>query len=265
VELLLLACAIAAVLPGRAGPPWWRRGGVSLPSVAVPLLVLPAGLLLLESVAARPLYVDRYVLYGEAAVALLAGAGAYRIGRWLAGVAGAGKPGMAGAGKQGAAGSGPAARGALLWLPGVAVCLCALLLQLGAQHRARTPQSRLFDFGGPSRYLAAHARPGDGVLFLSDFFRKAELGYPAEFRHVSDFSLAVSPAQAGTFQGIDKPVGTVGTLMLGHSRIWTVGRPPSAALPTPAARAESAVLQRHFRRAGERHFKGIVVILWLRG
>src|SRR5262249_24634594 len=66
-----------------ASAPWWRPGRVTLPSVALPLLVLPAGLLLLESVVTKPLYVDRYVLYGEAGAALLAGAGMYRIGQWL--------------------------------------------------------------------------------------------------------------------------------------------------------------------------------------
>ena len=107
VAVLLFCCAVAAVLPplhrGRRapGPAWWSQGGVSLPSVAAPLLVVPGALLILESLVARPLYVDRYVLYGEAGAALLAGAGALRIGRWLAGVTG---------------------RRMLLWVPGVVVC-----------------------------------------------------------------------------------------------------------------------------------------------
>ena len=91
IAVLLFCCAVAAVLPplhrGRRapGPAWWSQGGLSLPSVAAPLLVVPGVLLILESLVARPLYVDRYVLYGEAGAALLAGAGAARIGRWLAG------------------------------------------------------------------------------------------------------------------------------------------------------------------------------------
>ncbi len=98
--------------------------------MAVPLLVLPAAVLLLESLVARPLYVDRYVLPGEAGAALLAGAGMYRIGQWLGDRSG---------------------RRALVWVPAVAVCLCTLLAQLGPQQRIRTPDSRLFDFGGPAR------------------------------------------------------------------------------------------------------------------
>jgi mannosyltransferase len=249
VAVLLFCCAVAAVLPplhrGRRapGPVWWSQGGVSLPSVAAPLLVVPGALLILESLVAHPLYVDRYVLYGEAGAALLAGAGALRIGRWLAGATG---------------------RRTLLWAPGVVVCVLALVLQLAPQQRVRTPQSRLFDFGGPSRYLAAHARPGDGVLFFSDFYRKARLGYPADYRNVSDFAMAQSPAAAGDFQGRDKPVGTVQSLMTGYQRIWVVGRSPFAHLTAGPVRAEDAVLTSHFSLAAKRHFKGIFVTLWVR-
>jgi mannosyltransferase len=249
VAMLLLCCAVAAVLPplhrGRRapGPVWWSQGGVSLPSVAAPLLVVPGALLILESLVARPLYVDRYVLYGEAGAALLAGAGALRIGRWLAGVTD---------------------RRMLLWVPGVVVCAAALVLQLAPQQRVRTPQSRLFDFGGPSRYLAAHARPGDGVLFFSNFYRKARLGYPADYRNVTDFAMAQSPASVGNFQGRDKPVAAVQSLMTGYQRIWVVGRSPLEHLIAGPVRAEDAVLTRNFTLGAERHFKGIVVTLWVR-
>jgi mannosyltransferase len=249
LAVLLLCCAMAAVLPplhrGRRapGPAWWSQGGVSLPSVAAPLLVVPGALLILESLVARPLYVDRYVLYGEAGAALLAGAGVVRIGRWLAGVSD---------------------RRMLLWVPGVVVCVLALVLQLAPQQRVRTPQSRLFDFGGPSRYLAAHARPGDGVLFFSKFFRKARLGYPADYRNVSDFAMAQSPAAAGNFQGRDKPVATVQSLMTGYQRIWVVGRSPFAHLTAGPVRAEDAVLTSHFSLVAKRYFKGIFVTLWAR-
>ena len=249
VAVLLFCCAVAAVLPplhrGRRapGPAWWSQGGVSVPSVAAPLLAVPGALLFLESLVARPLYVDRYVLYGEAGAALLAGAGALRIGRWLAGVTD---------------------RRMLLWVPGVVVCVLALVLQLAPQQRVRTPQSRLFDFGGPSRYLAAHAQPGDGVLFFSKFYRKARLGYPADYRNVTDFAMAQSPASVGNFQGRDKPVAAVQSLMTGYQRIWVVGRSPLEHLTAGPVRAEDAVLTRNFTLAAERHFKGITVTLWVR-
>ena len=263
---ILLACAIIAVLPPperwrraarsstadtgpasadpASGPQAARRSGqVTLPSVAVPLLLVPGCLLLLESVIAPPLYVDRYVLYGEAGAALLAGAGAYRLGRWLAG------------GER---------RQFLTWIPGVAVCVLALVLQLGPQHFIRTPQSREFDFGGPSQYVAARAQPGDGVLYFGTLFRKAELGYPADFRKVTDFAVAVTPLRAGNFRGTDKPFSLTRPLMLTYRRIWVIGARPSSSLAPAVFGQESAVLESDFSLAASRHFRGMVVTLWIR-
>jgi mannosyltransferase len=257
--VLLAGCAVVALLPahgrrrrqggdvaGSAAKPetaWWSSGGISLPSVAAPLLVVPAALLLLESLVGPHLYVDRYVLYGEAGAALLAGGGMYRLGQWLAGRAG---------------------RGTLVWVPGVAVCVCALVLQLTPLQRVRTPGSRLFNFGGPAFYIAAHARQGDGVMFFSSFFRKARLGYPSQYRKTSDFAMAVSPAVANPFRGIDKPFASVRPLMLSHQRIWVVGLRPSVRLAAGPLRDESMVLQHDFTRITVRGYGNVWVTLWLR-
>lgn len=257
--VLLAACAVIALLPprgwrrrqgadvaGSAAKPetaWWSSGGISLPSAAAPLLVVPAALLLLESLVGAHLYVDRYVLYGEAGAALLAGGGMYRLGQWLAGRAG---------------------RGTLVWVPGVVVCVCALLLQLAPLQRVRTPGVRLFNFGGPAFYIEAHARQGDGVMFFSSFFRKARLGYPSQYRKTTDFAMAVSPAVANPFRGIDKPFAAVRPLMLSHQRIWVVGLRPSAKLPAGLLREESLVLQHDFIRIAARGYRHVWVTLWRR-
>ena len=258
LPVLVAVCVIAAVLPplgrkrpgGTAGQPaaepepaWWRSGGVSAASVGLPLLVVPASLLLSESYLTHPLYVDRYVLYGEAGAALLAGAGVYRVGRWLASVA---------------------SRRALIWGPGAVLCVCALVLQLGAQHNVRTPGSRRYDYGGPSRYVGAHARPGDGVLFFGVFYRKARLGYPADFRKTSDFALAVPLVRAGSFRGHDKPFGVTRQLMLERRRIWVLGVHPSAHLPSALDREESMVLKRDFILVTNHRFHGMDLTLWVR-
>jgi len=262
--VLVLACAVVAVLPpaawwgrlrrsgagaapeaGAAKPesPWWSSGVISLPSVAAPLLVIPAVLLFGESLIATPLYVDRYVLYGEVGAALLAGAGMYRIGCWLRGAVN---------------------RQALLWVPGVVVCTLALLLQIGPQQRIRTPGSRAYDFGGPSRFVAAHARAGDGILFFRTFYRKARLGYPEDFTKIRDFAMAVSPQQAGTFRGRDKPFALTEPLMLTHRRIWVIGVEPSGRLPPGKYRSESLVLETNFALVLRHHFRGMIVTLWQR-
>jgi mannosyltransferase len=252
VARLLVACAVVAVLPPlswwrrRAGakpaPAWWSGGGISVSSVAVPLLLVPVGLLLLESSVLQSLFQQRYVEYGEAGVALLAGAGLCRIGRWLAGVL---------------------RRPELVVVPGLAVCLCALLLQLPVQHGYRTPQSRAFNFGGPAFYVGSHAQFGDGVLFISSFFRKAELGYPQQFRKTSDFALAVPPL-AAPYRGINKPLPAVLSLMLARRRIWVLGDVPSPALPAGPMRAESQVLLQDFIRLTARSYRGMWLTLWVR-
>jgi mannosyltransferase len=261
IAVLLFLCAVAALLPpvaswrassgsARFAGAWWHQGGVSLPSVALPLVTLPAFLLALESVIARPLYVDRYVLYGEAAAALLAGAGLYRIGTWLAGTA---------LGGRSAAG-----RNALIWVPGIVVCVAALVLQIAPQQRVRTPGSRMFNFGAPSQYIDAHARPGDGVLFFGPFFRKARLGYPADYRDLRDFAMAESPEAAGTFAGTNKTAAAVAPLMRDYRRIWVVGNAPSTGLAASALAQESGQLMKDFKLAAKRHWKGVAVTLWVR-
>jgi mannosyltransferase len=259
VARLLVACAVVAVLPPvswwrrrrdgsgagtgtKPAPPWRSGGGICVSSVAAPLLLVPAGLLLLESSVLPSLFQQRYVLYGEAGVALLAGAGAYRIGRWLAGAL---------------------RRRELILVPGLAVCLCTLLLQLHVQHDYRTPESRAFNFGGPASYVGSHAHRGDGVLFMSSFYRKAELGYPEQFLQTSDFALAVPPLDA-PYEGINKPLPAILRLMLARRRIWVIGHLPSATLPAGAMRAESQVLLQDFIRLAVRSYKGMWLTLWVR-
>jgi mannosyltransferase len=245
ISAALIICIVIALLPPLrrgGGPAWWRAGGVSVQSVAAPLMIVPAAVLIAESLVARPFYVDRYVLYGEVGAALLVGAGLLRIGQWL--------------------------RGGLRWaplvaVPGVALVVCALVFQLGAQRLDRTPGSREFDFGGPSRFVAEHARDGDGVLYLGAFFRKASLGYPDDFRKVSDFGLAISPRASGTFQGITKPFSEVRPLMLRYHRIWVIGRHPHAGLPRGLLRSESLELLQDFTQAARAQFHGVAVTLWV--
>jgi mannosyltransferase len=274
VSVFMFLFAVLAVLPAtglpairvsrprpQSGPvagaksAWWNQGGLSLPSVAVPLLVLPGGLLLAESWIAKPLYADRYVLYGEAGAALLAGAGVYRLGQWLA-------PWLTR--HLGAAPRGAAGWRSLVWLPGVIVCVLALVLQFGAQQRTRTPQVREFDFGDPAFYIGAHAQQGDGVLFFNTFYRKIRLGYPRDFAKIADFSMAVTPQQAGTYNGINKPYPVVLSLMPSYRRIWVVGRAPSTRVTSPAIRAEGELLTSTYTRIFYHHYRGIVVTLWVR-
>jgi hypothetical protein len=137
-------------------------------------------------------------------------------------------------------------------------------LQLAPQLHIRRPGSRLYDYGGASRYVGANARPGDGILFFGKFYRKARLGYPGDFTDTSDFAQAASPPQVGNFQGRDKPADVTLPLMLGYRRIWVFGARPSLRRPEPELRAESAALLRRYALIGQRQFHGILVTLWQR-
>jgi mannosyltransferase len=128
----------------------------------------------------------------------------------------------------------------------------------------RTPGSRRYDYGGPSRYIAEHGRPGDGILFLGKFYRKAEPGYPGDFRNTSDFAMAVSPARAGDFQGQDKPFAVTYPLMLAHRRIWVFGTNPLMRRPPGLIGDESVTLERRFTLIDRHRFHGVLVTLWLR-
>jgi len=256
VSLLLFGCALVAVFAaGR--PEWWSRGGISLQSVAAPLLVLPSGTVFVESLVGKALYVDRYLLFCEAGAALLAGAGLDLIGRWLGRRWGR-------RGEQVGAGASRRALAAISLATGAVVCLGVLLLQLGPQQRARTPLPRQFDYGDPAFYVGAHARPGDGVLFFNDFYRKIRLGYPSEFRYTADFAMAVSPARSATLNGFDKRFAAVRPLMLRYQRIWVIGRAPSRGLTNPSVRAEGELLMSDYTLVVERDYRGMVVTLWRR-
>lgn len=272
---ILFAFALIAVLPARGSQwrptsggaadtgsgqgeapavAWWNRRGVTLPSVALPLVALPAGLLMLESLVLHPLYVDRYVLYGEAGAALLAGAGCYRAGVWLRQEASRRLREPARAQRL----------AALAVVPGVVACLCALLLNLGPQHRVRLPGSREFNYGFPSFYIGGHAQAGDGILFFNAFYRKATFGYPADYRKVTDFALAKTPEQAGNFNGTDLRFAAVEPVMLRYQRIWVLGRVPSPYLADPNVRAEGELLMSGYRLVFEHEYRGMTLTLWQR-
>ena len=156
-------------------------------------------------------------------------------------------------------------RKALIWSPGIVVCIATLVLQIAPQQRVRTPGSRLFNFGAPSVYVAAHALPGDGVLFFGPFFRKARLGYPADYRDLRDFGMAESPVAAGTFQGTDQPAWRGGLAPAG--RITASGSsatPRQPAWPPRRCGRRAVALLDHFTLVTRRQWKGISLTLWVR-
>ncbi|HEX3898560.1 MAG TPA: glycosyltransferase family 39 protein [Mycobacteriales bacterium] len=251
VMIVTIGCALVACLPrahvrsaiadGRARAAWRSRGPVSVVSVALPLLVVPPLILITESILAQPLYVDRYLLYCVLGAVLLVAEGATRLGSRMIG----------------------ANARSLLWLPGVGVAIFMFVVQIPAAQYIRTPDSRLRDFGAPANYLEHHARPGDGVLFFSDYFRLMELGYPSDFRNLSDIGAAKSPLQSGTFKGVDAPLLSAAPRILSRDRVWVVGHAPFGALPTTLDDQERDLLVDNYRMVKILPFHGLTVTLWV--
>ena len=248
VAALLLACAVlgAVVPPTRLRPQGGAArpavpSGVTLTSVAAPVLVLPPALLMIVSAVVHPLYDHRYVMYAATGGALLAGAGVVTAGRLLRRVR------------------------IPVWLPGVAVCAVVFGAQFGVQQAQHLSTSRGPDYGDTAFYVAAHDRSGDGVIFLDGYYRKVKLGYPAQFRGLADVTIARSPAQVGDFRGRLKPFPAVRPLLLRHSRIWTLGPQPFARVPAPGTLRDSLqLLRRRYEPIRVVHFPGMVVRLWQR-
>lgn len=205
--------ALAWVLAGLAvvGAVGARRGasGVGIGALCVPLLVVPPALLMAVSHVRAPIYDVRYVLYGTIPVALLAAHGAHRIAARVA-----------------RASDGAGLRTGIRVAVVAVVCLAAGVLQWPAQRDLRTVASRHQDLAGAAAFLAAHARPGDGVLFLPRTIRSTELGYPGPFRALTDLAAARSPAASGTLTGVDRPSAQVFRAMDASPRIWVVGEYP---------------------------------------
>jgi len=102
------------------------------------------------------------------------------------------------------------------------------------------------------------------VLFFGTLYRKARLGYPEDFAKTRDFAMAVSPQQAGTFRGRNKPFALTEPLMLTYKRIWVIGKEPSERVPPSEYRDESVELKVNFALVLRHRFRGMIVTLWQR-
>lgn len=225
----LATCGVAASLrPGR-------RRELSVATVALPWLLLTP-LVLLGISLFRPVYVERYVIFGQPALALLCAAGL----TWLASLV---------------AGSPAGIRiPALSWIvPVVIVAVWAAGL-IGPQQAVRLSSARPDDLRAVSGVVAANERPGDAVFFVPSETRVVSLGYPAPFRGLRDLALGESPVASGTLTGIPVPAEVLATRFSawneagsargGARRVWVVRwrDPPPGAPVTGLDREELALV-----------------------
>jgi mannosyltransferase len=198
--LALAAGGRAACRPrGDAGP----RPAVTVVTVALPWLVLPPLILLAVSVV-KPVYVERYVVFCQPALALLSAAGLAWLARRIA--------------------RSPAGRRlpALAWAAPLAILAVAAALLVGPQRAARLTTARPDNLRGVSAVVAANERPGDVVFYLPSEVRVVSLAYPAPFSRLRDLALKASPAASDTLTGSQVWAPVLARRFTGVRRVWLV-------------------------------------------
>jgi mannosyltransferase len=211
------------------------RGPIQLPTLALPILVLP-GLLLLIFSPVKPLFVDRYVLYSSVGFALLLGAGIDRFHR-----------------RQ------PSSRTS--WVAALAV-LAALL---PPSLYLRMPQSRHDDVIAIGNAVRHAGRPGDGLLYLPGRHRVWTEADPEDTRYLTDLALAQDPISSNTLAGIELPAQDIPARILKFSRIVAVRDPEDAHSNTKSQeKVKTGTLKRYFRECGTTRVTGARVTVYVR-
>ncbi|MEU6241100.1 hypothetical protein [Streptomyces sp. NPDC047024] len=245
-------------LTRRAAP------GRAVSALALPLLIAPPGLLMTASLL-KPWYVDRYVLYSLAGLALLGGLALDRA--------------LADAGRltPGARVSAPevrvvTARGVRVLTAGVRVPLACLMavavaaVWLPFSLEVRSPQSRKDDVAAIAHAVARHARPGDAVLFLPARRREWLMSYPRLYARLDDVALARTPAASRTLQGTELPPGTIRHRLLSANRVIALADPEGQPLdPFEEEVVKRRTLAEGFRECGRERVWGGQVVVYVRG
>lgn len=220
--LLLAAGALCAGLLKRHPAARTAAPAPTPVSLGLPLLAFPLTALLLVSLA-KPLYLDRYVLYTNLGLALLIGTALAALVR--------------------------------SWRPLTALVLAAFAALLPFQLDLRTPQSRVDDVLAPAETVAGTSRPGDGVLFIPAWRRDTAEVSPGSFADLDDLALAESPAASGSLQGTEKSPSYIRKAMLRKHRILVVADAddhPGGGRDTVKRR----VLVEHFTRCTDTEVRG---------
>ncbi|WP_405762465.1 MULTISPECIES: hypothetical protein [unclassified Streptomyces] len=196
--------------------------------VALPLALLPPGLLMAVSLV-HPWYVDRYVLYALAGLALLAGArlAAARL-RWP-------------------------------WL-----LVAALLVPFGWWSLwLRTPESRKDDVLAVAAAVRERARPGDAVLFMPSRRREWLLSSPQLYGSLRDLALARTPVASHSLQGTEAPTEQIWTRLVDAPRVVALLDPADQPLdPYPREAVKRQALASHFDLCSVDEVRGARIALY---
>ncbi len=228
----VLGVACAALLRGGGRSP----ENVGLTALALALLVLPPLLLLLVSLV-KPLYVDRYVLYGHAGTALLVGAALDRLVR--------------------AAGR--------IRTVAVLAAGAAVLALLPTTLQLRAPQSRTDDVSAIAAAVRSVDEGADGVVFMPSRRRVWTLPDPGSVRGLRDLALDRGPVASHTLYGTEVPAAVIRARMLAAARILAVGDPAGQPVDhVPQEAVKRRVLATYFVACRTRHALGARITVYAR-
>ncbi|WP_330237394.1 glycosyltransferase family 39 protein [Streptomyces sp. NBC_00566] len=219
-----------------------RPGAPSATAVALPLLAVPLVALAAISLI-KPLFLDRYILFGHLGLALL-------IGTALATAVHAARPRFP--------------RAATLILPLVLLVATAALLPYSLARRS--PESRVDDVLAAADRVHHLKRPGDAVLFIPAARRDTALVSPGAFTGLRDIALAESPVASGTLKGVEAPPARITTAIPHCARILLVTDAPGVAKPASARRdmAKKAALREYFTPVADETVRGRRVTVYER-
>jgi mannosyltransferase len=229
----LLVAGAGVLLVRWAGRGGGEGSGVVPAACAVPLLVVPAGALLLVSLV-RPYYVDRYVLYGLEGLALPAGVVLERGVAWAR------------------------------WRRAGAVAV-ALAVLVPWSVFVRAPESRKDDVVAVAGVVARVARPGDAVVFLPGRRREWALWAPSVYGGLDDLALGESPRASRTLWGTEVAAGAMRRRLLAAERVVALSDPPGEPLdPDRREVVKREVLARWFVVCGRTGVWGARVTVYAR-
>ncbi len=266
--------------PGPTGVALWGSAALMmvglrarrLAAVALPLLLVPPGILLTVS-QVRPLYHDRYVLYALAGAPLLVAAGAGRVAGAVGRVAGRARFGgrrvrVGVRHVRGRVRVGGRWVHALLGATGVLALTGTFLQHLPVYRQDRSAAHRPDNLAVVSALAVRQMRPGDPVLFVPSVGRLAALAYPKGFQQVRDIALRESAPRSGTLWGTEATPGELRQRLAPVDRVWVVADAyaldPRWSPPDAVERAKLAVLREEFTVREEHVRDGVILRLHVR-
>ncbi|MFD2619897.1 glycosyltransferase family 39 protein [Streptomyces chumphonensis] len=238
-----IAVASVGILLSTVKPT--ARGSLALRDVALPLLVVPTGLLMLISMI-KPYYVDRYVMYSMAGLALLVGA--------------AGDRALHSDGLR------KYHRRPLHSWAAVAAIPAVVIAFLAPWHATiRSPEARKDNVLAISEVVNEIAQPGDAVLLMPARRRDWVLHDPVLYGRLNDIALAQSPAASGTLRGVEYPGDQIRRRILAEDRVIALTDPAGQPLDqTSQEKIKRETLQSHFTVCQRVMVHGAEVRLWAR-